>query len=79
MAKKYVLDAYDKDNGEYLTIARSDNDEELKRLGENLWQTFDLRNRISSEPIDWLEISNAKTLDTLWVFDSYTEKWKTAF
>lgn len=79
MAKKYVLDAYDKDNGEYLTIARSDSDEDLKRLGENLWQTFGLKNRLNGEPIDWLEISNAKTFDTLWVFDTYEEIWKTTF
>lgn len=79
MGKKYVLDAYDKGSGEYLTIARSDSDEELKALGTNLWKTFDLRNRTNGEPIDWLEISNAKTLDTLWVFGSYTEEWETAF
>lgn len=78
MTEKYRLDAYDKDHDEYLLVAKSDSCKELQTLGTNLWQTFDLRNRITGEPIDWLEIADAKSLDAIWVFDSYTEKWKTA-
>ena len=73
--KKYLLEAYDKDNDSHHIIAFSDEIKTLKDIGKNLYQNFELRTK-KGEPVDWFIISNTKNKKPLTYFDTYKNLWK---
>lgn len=58
MNSAYKLEAYDKDNDVYFTLAESDDIDALKKIGQNIQSTMILTRKDNDEPIDWLVISD---------------------
>jgi hypothetical protein len=68
---RFVLEAYDKDNSVYETIAEADNIKILKAAFHPHPVTM-----ASGEPIDWFIITDRYTEKPVEYFDTYENTWK---
>lgn len=71
----YVLEAYDKDNDVYKTLAENKQIQPLKTVVNILISGTEPRME-NGEPVDWFLITNKRTETPLWYFDMYEKEWK---
>ena len=73
--KSYILEAYDKDNDIYETLAEHKEIDTLKNIINIIIEGTEPRMQ-NGEPADWFLISDNNTGNPLWYFDMYEKAWK---